>query len=69
MSTKTIENFFTGKTLVIPSYQRDYAWRESNVDDLFADIEEALGLYNTTALRPKLHFQAHAVSYRPKKIS
>lgn len=42
MSTKTIENFFTGKTLVIPSYQRDYAWRERNVDDLFADIEEAL---------------------------
>ena len=42
MSTTTIEKFFTGKTLVIPSYQRDYAWRERNVDDLFADIEEAL---------------------------
>ncbi|WP_341313760.1 DUF262 domain-containing protein [Paraburkholderia sp. IMGN_8] len=42
MSTKTIENFFTGKTLVIPSYQRDYAWRERNVDDLFDDVEEAL---------------------------
>lgn len=42
MSTKTIENFFTGKTLVIPSYQRDFAWSERNVDDLFADVEEAL---------------------------
>lgn len=42
MSTKTIENFFTGKTLVIPSYQRDYAWKERNVDDLFDDVEEAL---------------------------
>lgn len=42
MSTKTIENFFTGKTLIVPSYQRDYAWRERNVDDLFADIDEAL---------------------------
>lgn len=42
MSTKTIENLFTGKTLVIPSYQRDYAWRERNVDDLFDDVEEAL---------------------------
>lgn len=42
MTTQTIENFFTGKTLVIPSYQRDYAWRERNVDDLFDDIEEAL---------------------------
>jgi len=42
MSTKTVENFFTGKTLVIPSYQRDYAWTEENVNDLFGDIEEAL---------------------------
>lgn len=42
MSTQTIETFFTGKTLVIPSYQRDYAWKERNVDDLFDDIEEAL---------------------------
>ena len=42
MSTKTIENFFTGKTLVIPGYQRDYAWKERNVDDLFSDVEEAL---------------------------
>ncbi len=42
MSTKTIENFFTGKTLVIPGYQRDYAWKERNIDDLFGDVEEAL---------------------------
>lgn len=42
MSTQTIETFFTGKTLVIPSYQRDYAWKERNVDDLFDDVEEAL---------------------------
>ena len=35
MSTKTVENFFTGKTLVIPNYQRDYAWTEENVNDLF----------------------------------
>lgn len=42
MSTQTIETFFTGKTLVIPSYQRDYAWKEPNVDDLFDDVEEAI---------------------------
>ncbi|MDO8777984.1 MAG: DUF262 domain-containing HNH endonuclease family protein [Burkholderiaceae bacterium] len=42
MSTKTIEQFFTGKTLVIPGYQRDYAWTTRNVDDLFNDVEEAL---------------------------
>ncbi|MCX7693129.1 MAG: DUF262 domain-containing protein [Tepidimonas taiwanensis] len=42
MSTLTLENFFTGKTFVIPSYQRDYAWTERNVDDLFGDVEEAI---------------------------
>lgn len=44
MSTQTIEQFFTGKTLVIPEYQRDYAWTTSNIDDLFDDIEEAMEL-------------------------
>lgn len=44
MSTKTIEQFFTGKTLSIPAYQRDYAWTTANVDDLFDDIEEAMEL-------------------------
>jgi hypothetical protein len=44
MSTQTIEQFFTGKTLVIPEYQRDYAWNTNNIDDLFEDIEEAMEL-------------------------
>lgn len=47
MSTQTIETFFTGKTLVIPSYQRDYAWNERNVDDLFDDVEEAIEVGGT----------------------
>jgi len=42
MSAKSIEQFFTGKSLVVPDYQRDYAWKEGNVDDLFDDVEEAL---------------------------
>ncbi|WP_176328915.1 DUF262 domain-containing protein [Burkholderia vietnamiensis] len=42
MSKQTIETFFAGKNLVVPSYQRDYAWRERNIKELFADIEEAL---------------------------
>lgn len=42
MSTTKIENFFTGKTLQIPGYQREYAWKERNVNDLFGDVEEAL---------------------------
>ena len=42
MSTKTIEQFFTGKSLEIPPYQRDYAWNTANVDDLFDDILEAM---------------------------
>ena len=44
MSTQTIEQFFTGKTLLIPAYQRDYAWTTDNIDDLFEDIEEAMEL-------------------------
>ena len=40
--TTTIEQFFTGKSLVIPGYQRDYAWTERNADDLFSDVAEAL---------------------------
>lgn len=42
MSTRTIEHFFTGKSLEIPPYQRDYAWTTTNVDDLFDDILEAM---------------------------
>jgi len=42
MSTKTIEQFFTGKILEIPPYQRDYAWNTANIDDLFEDISEAM---------------------------
>ncbi|RRW40028.1 DUF262 domain-containing protein [Pseudomonas luteola] len=44
MATQTIEQFFTGKTLEIPGYQRDYAWTTGNIDDLFEDIEEAMEL-------------------------
>ncbi len=42
MSKQTIETFFAGKNLVVPSYQRDYAWKQRNIDELFADVEEAL---------------------------
>ncbi len=42
MTTKTIEQFFTGKSLEIPPFQRDYAWDTGNVDDLFDDILEAM---------------------------
>lgn len=40
-SSTTIQTFFTGKTFVIPSFQRDYAWKVRNIDDLFDDVEEA----------------------------
>ncbi|MCW7506100.1 DUF262 domain-containing protein [Leptospira paudalimensis] len=42
MGKETLERFFTAKYLAIPSYQRDYAWEISNIDDLFEDILEAL---------------------------
>ena len=44
MATTNINVFFTGKTLSIPAYQRDYAWTGENIDDLFEDIEEALAV-------------------------
>ncbi|HZZ84897.1 MAG TPA: DUF262 domain-containing protein [Anaeromyxobacteraceae bacterium] len=44
MERTTIEKFFAGKQLVIPSFQRDYAWEPANVDDLWSDIREALEL-------------------------
>jgi uncharacterized protein with ParB-like and HNH nuclease domain len=37
-----IQQFLVGKTFHIPSYQRDYAWTTSQVDDLFCDVQEAL---------------------------
>nr|WP_294509806.1 DUF262 domain-containing protein [uncultured Rhodopila sp.] len=46
MSTITVENFLSGKTLIIPNYQRDYAWTIENVNDLFGDVEEALEVDN-----------------------
>jgi hypothetical protein len=64
MSTTTIEQFFSGKTLIIPSYQRDYAWAQRNVDDLFADVEEALesssGHYLGTFILSQLNTSAPA---------
>ena len=38
----TLEQFLAGKRFRIPSYQRDYAWTSTNVDELFEDINEAL---------------------------
>jgi Protein of unknown function DUF262/Protein of unknown function (DUF1524) len=64
MSTKSLENFFSGKTLAIPSYQRDYAWQQRNVDDLFSDVEEALdsggGHYMGTFILSQPHPSAPA---------
>ena len=40
-SSTTVQTFFTGKTFVIPSFQRDYAWKVRNINDLFEDVEEA----------------------------
>ncbi len=40
---QTLQKFFAGdKELIIPSYQRDYAWEPRNIEDLFNDIQEAI---------------------------
>ncbi len=33
---------FTQNYFAIPKYQRDYAWKQSNIDDLFEDLQEAI---------------------------
>ena len=42
MERNTLEKFFTGKSFVIPTYQRDYAWTKDNIDDLLDDIAETI---------------------------
>jgi len=37
-----IQQFLVGKEFSIPSYQRDYAWRSKQAEDLFDDIGEAI---------------------------
>lgn len=39
---KSISQFFAGRYLEIPKYQRSYAWEKENIRDLFEDIQEAL---------------------------
>lgn len=42
MERNTLEKFFTGKFFLVPSYQRDYAWTQQNIDDLLNDIAETI---------------------------
>ena len=42
MDRNTLEKFFTGKFFLIPSYQRDFAWTQQNLDDLLNDIDETI---------------------------
>ena len=38
---KTVADVFNGKRFSIPKYQRDYAWKKKNLDELWEDLEEA----------------------------
>lgn len=38
---KTVADVFNGKCFSIPKYQRDYAWKKKNLDELWEDLEEA----------------------------
>lgn len=42
--TRNIESLFTGKTFVIPAWQREYAWTEDNIDELCEDVAAAVEL-------------------------
>lgn len=38
---KKVWEIFNGNVFSIPNYQRDYAWEERNLDDLWEDLLEA----------------------------
>ncbi|ETD25732.1 DUF262 domain-containing protein [Helicobacter canis] len=38
---KSVADVFNGKRFSIPKYQRDYAWKEKNLDELWEDLLEA----------------------------
>ena len=40
-NTQNMQAFLTGKSFVIPAFQRDYAWTIDEVKDLFDDVQEA----------------------------
>lgn len=39
---ETVEKVFSRDKFSIPQYQRDYAWKKKNFEDLWEDLEEAL---------------------------
>lgn len=43
---KTVADVFNGKCFSIPKYQRDYAWKKKNLDDLWEDLLEAKNASN-----------------------
>lgn len=38
---KSVADIFNGNCFSIPKYQRDYAWKDKNLDDLWEDLQEA----------------------------
>ncbi len=41
-NTLPMQAFLAGKSFIIPTYQRDYAWTIDEVRDLFDDVQEVL---------------------------
>lgn len=42
MESNDLETILRGKKFFIPNYQRDYAWKKKNLNDLWEDLEESL---------------------------
>lgn len=42
MGQETLEKVFARDKFSIPTYQRDYAWRRENFEDLWEDLQEAI---------------------------
>lgn len=44
---KSVQDIFNNNVFSVPNYQRDYAWREKNFEDLWEDLLEAENVVNS----------------------
>lgn len=63
MNTTKVKDLFNGEPFAIPIYQRDYAWKKDNFDDLWEDLLE------NNEMKESEHFLGTVVLTTDKKTS
>ena len=61
MEKQTLGNLFSGKIFNIPDYQRGYAWKTNQLNDLIEDIDALV-----TDEKIKFHYTGTIVTFSPK---